>query len=380
MSIPVEKTLKEIRSDLFDKISSVQQEGWLPEFLNLNRGPIRGLIELWAWGLFQLYQFLALILGQAFPLTATGDWLDLHCKQVDVIRKVATKTRGTVYFTRSGMSGNVPIPAGRIVKTKPDGQGDVYRFVTLEDVVLQDGETEVSAPVEAEEYGQGANVATGQICEISTTIPGVDAVENRTGWLTSEGADKEDDDDLRERYVLAWMEANGCTKYAYESWALAVTGVVAVKISDQHPRGQGTVDAILKGSAGIPTQELIDAVDEAIEERRPINDDVLVKGPTAVDVTIDAELELTHGTAADILAEAENRLSALFLDPSPVPDISPLQIGQDVTMDLLVSVIMAIDGVKKINWTSPVADTQVDDDELAVLASITLTSVWASEE
>jgi len=380
MSIPVNKTLEEIRTDLFDRISSVQQDGWLPEFLNLNRGPIRGMVELWAWGLYQLYQLLALVLSQSFPSTAIGDWLDLHCGQVNVTRKAATKAKGTVYFTRTGTSGNVPISAGRIVKTKPDGQGAIYRFVTLEDVVFQDGATEVAASVEAEEYGQGANVATGMICEISTTISGVDAVENRSDWLDSEGADKETDEDLRERYVLAWMEVNGCTKYAYESWALSVTGVIAARISDQHPRGQGTVDVILKGTAGIPTQELIDTVNAVIEEQRPINDDVLVKSPIAVDVTITAELELTHGTAADILSEAENRLNALFLDPSPISDISPLQIGRDVTMDLLISVMMAIDGVKKINWTSPVADVQVDDNELAILESITLTSVWASEE
>lgn len=338
------------------------------------------MIELWAWGLYQLYQFLEMILSQAFPGTATGDWLDLHCVNVDVTRKAATKAEGTVYFTRAGTSGNVPISAGKIVRTKPDGQGNIYRFVTLEDVVLQDGATEVAVMVEAEEYGQDSNVTAGQICEISTTISGVDAVENRSDWLDSEGADEESDEDLRERYVLAWMGVNGCTKYAYESWALSVTGVIAVRISDQHPRGQGTIDVILKGTAGIPTQDLVNAVGAVIEEQRPVNDDVLVKGPTAVNITINAQIELTHGTAADILAEAENRLNALFLDPSPVSDIFPLQIGQDVTIDLLVFVIMAIDGVKKINLTSPVADTQVNDDELAVLESITLTSIWATEE
>ena len=380
MSIPVNKTLEEIRTDLFDKISSVQQDGWLPEFLNLNRGPIRGMIELWAWGLYQLYRLLAMILGQAFPGTATGDWLDLHCAQVNVTRKPGTKAKGTVYFTRTGTSGNVPIPAGRIVKTRPDGQGNIYRYVTLEDIVLQDGATEVAAAVEAEEYGQGSNAAAGQICEISTTISGVDAVENRSGWLESEGANEEEDDELRERYTLAWLEVNGCTRHAYESWALSVTGVIAARILDQHPRGQGTIDVVLKGADGIPTQALIDAVDEVIQEKRPINDDVLVKGPTAVNVTINAELEITHGTAADILTEAENRLNALFTDPSTIPDVSPLQIGQDVTRDLLVSVIMAVDGVKKINWTSPAADVQVAEDGLAVLGSITLTSVAASEE
>ncbi|MBI4621032.1 MAG: baseplate J/gp47 family protein [Desulfobacterales bacterium] len=384
MSIPISKTLDEIRTELYDRINDVQDEyaakGWLPNRLSLNKGVARGLIEIWAWGLYQLYQFLMTIFSQAFPETATGLWLDLHCSMVDVSRKATTKAKGNVWFMRTGSTGNVSIPAGRIVKTKPDGEGNIYRFVTTESAVLPDGGTEVSVAVESEEYGQGANVTAGQISEISTTIPGVDSVENRSDWLESEGADAETDDRLRERYSLKWMENNGVTKYAYMSWALGVTGVVAVKIADQHPRGQGTVDIIIKGTAGIPTQDLLDSVETVIAGKAPINDDYLVKAPTGLNVTIDAELELVSGSESGILADAENRLRAMFEDPSPVPDVNPLQIGEDLTMDRLVSVIMAVEGIKKINWTSPIADIQVDDDDLAVLNSLNLTATWSSEE
>ncbi len=380
MAIPIEKTLDDIRQDLFARISTVQQDGWLPGQLNLNRGPMRGLIELWAWGLFQLYSFLALILNQAFPELATTSWLDLHCAQVGLERLAAKKALGTVYFLRDDSAGNVPIQKGKIVRTPPDGKGYVYRFVTLDAAVLQDGFTEVAVAVEAEEYGQDANVLAGQISEISTAVPGVDGVENRSDWLMSEGADAEDDEALRERYILAWMGVNGCTKYAYESWARSVTGVVAVRILDQHPRGQGTVDVVITGSAGIPTQNLIDDVDELIQEKRPINDDVLVKAPVSVNVTIDAELELTHGTPDDIVSEATLRLEALFEEDATIEGVTPLKIAQDVTLDLLRYTIMAVDGVKTISFTSPAADIQVGEDELAVLSSITLAYAWASEE
>ncbi|MBW2599332.1 MAG: baseplate J/gp47 family protein [Deltaproteobacteria bacterium] len=380
MSIPVNKTLEEIRTDLFEKISSVQQDGWLPEFLNLNRGPVRGMIELWAWGLYQLYQLLALVLRQAFPSTATGDWLDLHCKQVGVERLAATKAKGTVWFTREGTSGNVSIPKGKIIKTKPDGEGIVYRFSTTEDAVLPDGSSEVAVSVEAEEYGRKSNVSSGMITEISTVIPGIDSVENRSGWLTSEGFDREGDDSLRERYFLAWLDVNGATKYAYESWARSIEGVIAVKILDQHPRGQGTVDVIIRGSAGIPTQELLDAVDEVVQTNRPINDDVMAKGPAPVNVTIEAELQLVSGDPDEIMSEAENRLTALFTKPPAIDDIAPLSMGTDLTIDRLTAVVMAINGIKKITWTLPATDVQVNDDALAVLSSITLTYSWASEE
>jgi len=385
MSIPVSKTLAEVREDLYTRLSEVHATyaaaGYLPRALNLNKGVIRGLIELWAWGLYALYVFLFKILAQAFPESATGDWLDLHCAQVGVTRKAATKAQGLVIFSRTGTSGNVKIAAGRIVKTLPDGTGTVYRYTTDADAVLPDGQTSVAVAVTAEEYGAASNVTVGSITELATVVQGIEAVTNAADWLTSEGTDEEDDDSLRERYFLKWTDANGCTKFAYKSWALSVTGVIAVTILDQHPRGQGTVDVVLKGAAGIPTDALVEAVRVVVAAVAPVNDDFLVKGPTAVDVAIEANLVLTPdaGDAATILAAAEARIRALFTDPTDVTKISPLQIGEDLTLDRLTGTVMYVDGIKSVTWTSPIADVAVIADGLAVLASLALTSSTAEE-
>lgn len=383
MSIPINKTLDEIRTEMFARIDTVQDEyaaqGWLPVRLNLNKGVFRGLIELWCWGLHQLYLFLAYILTMAFPLLSEEAWLELHAGQVELVKKAATKASGSVVFTRVVTTGNVPIPAGRIVRTKPDAQGKVYRFVTAAASVLLDGTAEVTVPVVAEDYGQAANVTVGQITEIVTTIPGVDGVENRVGWLSSEGSDTETDKALRERYRLAWQGNNGLTKYAYKSWALEIAGVIAVEVLDQHPRGQGTLDVVIKSTAGVPTQILIDAVTANIEGKEAINDDWLVKGPTPAGVDIAGELVLLSGDPTVIVAEAESRLRALFEDPSQVEGIEPLQIGEDVPLDRLVATVMAVGGVKNIVWASPLADVVIPEDGLAVLQSLALTWSWAAE-
>lgn len=65
-----------------------------------------------------------------------------------------------------------------------------------------------------------------------------------------------------ERYRLQWAANNGCTKYAYKAWALSVPGVSSVEILDQHPRGQGTVDVVVRGSAVLPTEALLERVRE----------------------------------------------------------------------------------------------------------------------
>lgn len=382
----VSKNLDTIRQEMFDRLTAKQEEyalaGWLPIRLNLNKGIVRGLIELWCWGLWQLYQFLALVLIQAFPDQATGVWLELHCRQVNVFRKPATKAAGTVYFCRAVDAGNIAIPAGRVIRTLPDAAGKIYRYVTTAAAVLLAGSLEVAVPVEAEEYGSAANATSGQITEIVTVVPGVDSVENRAAWLTAEGANIEADEPLRLRYQLAWKALNGCTKYAYEAWARQVTGVIDVKILDQHPRGQGTLDVMVVGSAGIPTQGLLDAVTANIlgtgnkDEKNPINDNVEIKGPTPVLVDFSAELELIAGVPADIIAEAESRVRALF-STGVVAGIDNLKVGQDATLDRLKWACM-LRGVKRIN--SGFSDVVVPDDGMAVLNNLVITSIWAAEE
>lgn len=384
MSIPISKTLSDIRTDMFARIQAVQEEyqtaGYLPALLNLNKGIFRGLIELWNWALFQLYSFMVTVLGQAFPQSATGDWLDLHCAQVGLERKAATKAAGVVYFLREDTSGNVSIPAGRIVRTPVDGAGNIYRYVTTEDVVLPDGAGEVAAAVQAENAGAGYNATTGQISEIVTYVDGVDGVENRSGWLTSEGSDEETDDALRARYELKWQEGAGYTKYAYQSWAMSVSGVTEVNVLDQHPRGQGTVDVIVRGTAGVPTQTVVDAVAEIVEENRHQNDDVEVRGVTAVPVAIAAALEIKPGyVAADVLAEAETAITALFDPDADVTGVTALEIGEDCELDRLVAAAMLATGIKSAPFTLPAASVAVDSDELATLGSLTLTSTEAEE-
>lgn len=381
----VSKTLDDVRTEVFQRIEEVQDEyqakGWLPGRLNLNKGVVRGLLEVYCWGIYQLYQLLETILTEAFPKLATDDaWVDLHADQVEAVRKQSTKALGVVTFSRSGIDGNVRIKAGTVVRTLADGNGERHRYATTADVVLLDGSTSVAALVESEDYGTAANATAGQIVELVTPVDGVEAVANASGWLTQEAADVETSAKLSERYTLAWQGSDGTNKYAYSAWALSVTGVVAVAILDQHPRGQGTVDVVVKGADGIPTESLLEDVREAIGGNTPINDDWLVKSPVAVSVALQGELELYEGVdSATAIAEAEIRLTALFTDPSKVSGVTPLQIGDDLTLDRLTALAMAVDGVKRVTWAAPTEDVAVDADGLAVLESMILTSSTADE-
>lgn len=380
--IKLSKSLGDIRAALFARIESVQDEyaakGYLPARLNLNKGVIRGLLELYCWGQWQLYNFLNTVHKQAIPLEATGEWLDTHAAQVDVTRKAAAKAEGAVLFLRGDMAGNVSIPAGRIVRTRPDGTGAVYRYVTTVGGVLPEGADSVAVPVVSEDYGAGANAAVGQIRELVTPVEGVSGVSNTADWLTLEGSAAESDTSLRRRYKLAWQARAGVTRAAYEAAALSVPGVADVYVADQHPRGEGTVDVVVQGVAGMPTARLLEDVRAALDTAIVINHDLLVRAPAPVSVDVSLTLELLSGDEAGTLAAAENWIRALF-SYSDDADVPRFSIGKDVIRDRIASGLVTLPGVKRVIWDSPAADVEVSPISLAILESLTVKVLWVEE-
>ena len=382
----ISRTINDVRAQVFGHVDNVQQDyaeaGYLPSRLNLNKGVVRGLLEIFCWGYWQIYALLQRLLLQVAPTWATGEWLDLHADSVNLTRRAATKARGFVRFYRAdgtSESANVVIPARRIVRTLPDGAGEIYRYSNPESCVLPAGSDYVEVEVEAEEYGAGSNASAGQICELVTPVAGIGRVANPFGWLESEGANEESDAQLQERYALQWQSNNGCTKYAYMAWALSVPGVTSVSILDRHPRGQGTVDIVVRGSDVLPTEALLEKVRAAIAPNTPINDDWLVKAPVPVPMAIQGELEYTLGDPETIVAQAEARIRALYAETSPIDTVEALQIGQDVPVDLLTHTVMAVPGVKCVHWGSPVEDVAVPADGVARLESVVFTVTAALE-
>lgn len=381
----ISRSLDSIRADLFSFVDVVQQDfaakGWLPVCLNLNKGVVRGLLEITAWSWWQIYSFMQTLLAEVAPYHATGSWLDLHANGVALRRREATKSLHRVRFYRAenAAARNVNIPAQRIVRTLPDGAGAVYRYSTQADAVLVSETNFVDVQVEAEDYGAATNVTAGQICELVTPVVGIAAVTNVPDSLVREGAGAERDDQLQERYALQWQANNGCTKYAYMAWALSVPGVTSVSILDRHPRGQGTVDIVVRGADVLPTAGLLEKVREAIAPHVPINDDWLVKGPLPVPVAIKATVEMVSGDPEQIRATVERRLRALFAETSPLNDVKALQIGQDVTVDLLTHTVMAVAGVKRVSWLAPLDDVAVSAAGVARLESLNLETIMASE-
>ena len=109
----VGKTIDEVRASVFANVEKVQDEfvakGWLPLRLNLNKGVVRGLLEIYCWGYWQIYALLQRLMKQAVPATSTGDWLNTHAASVNLSRRPATNARGNVRsFRLSGRQREYP--------------------------------------------------------------------------------------------------------------------------------------------------------------------------------------------------------------------------------------------------------------------------------
>lgn len=337
-------------------------------------GVLRTMIELCCYGINSLNELLVRIIPQGFVKYATGKWLDLWADSVGLTRRKAGKATGLLDFFREEVGGVVKIPAGSIVKTETTASGQELRYFTETEVILGAGELVARVPVRAEFEGTLWNVGAGYIRILVTHIPGIDEVVNQSDWITEEGIDEENDESLRKRYYLKWEElATGSTAGAYESWAYSVSGVEDVKVNDEHPRGDGTVDVVITGPNGEPSQTLISDVAAVIQGKRPICSEVKVMGPTArmIDLKIKAYLHPQYGDEDTIKVEIEKVLQDFFIKRAD-SQITTQRISQDFIKARLNRYLMMIEWVVNIKIEAPVSDVKVNKNELATRGAITI--------
>lgn len=313
---------------------------------NLNIGGVwRTLTEAAMQGIADIYDLLVDIVPKGYAIYAEGQWLDLKCEDIGLYRHEGTKTEGVVTFYRANTSGTITIPSGTMVKTGVSPTGDVLRYYTTTDSIMADSQADIDVPFIAEFEGTQYNIGPGMITEIVTYVSGVDGVQNKENWITKEGTDREDDEHLRERYFLKWSQiAIGDPAEKYISWAKEIPGVAEVKVDDQLPRGQGTVDIIITAPEGMPSQALIDAVQAYIEDRKPTTANVLVKGPEAVyaDITATIYLPSSYGDETETYNNATAALSAMF---------DTMTIGDSLYGSRIIAVLMGVKDVIKVDLT-----------------------------
>ncbi len=337
---------------------------------NFNVGGVfRTVIELTVEMVSAVHDLALSIVPKGFLQWADGDWLPTKAAEVGVVPHAARKARWALDVGRVGTSGNVVIPAHSRYRTRTTAQGEVLVYDQVDQVILPDGQSVALVLVEALEAGARYNVAPGAICEFVTAVPGVSTVSNPADGLVTEGTDDESPESVRTRAQLRWPSlSRGAVREAYESWTREVVGVADVAVLDQHPRGDGTVDVIVTGTAGAPSDELIAAVDAYLRLRVPQCVDLLVRGPVLVPVTVVVRVSIptdrgdTAATSAVVLQSIESLMAT-----GAVVDVPRLAVGKSLWCSRLLALAMDGPDVFEGEVIEPAANVQVDAGELVVL-------------
>lgn len=265
-----------------------------------NGGIYKTLIMVFLKIYEELIYLLRYVLYNVYLKTSGEEWLDVKANDFSRHRKEALKTQGYVTLRRSSSGGVLEIPAGYIFKTETDSKGNEYRFIVPEKQFMKAHETEAKIRVIAENTGEEYNVPPGKITKCLQYMGEIEII-NEKDWIEKEGSSREDDESLRERTVDWWDElAQLPTGAKYRAIALKVPGVMQCYVDDLHPRGQGTIDIVLIGAAGVPTEALINSVKKEVEKVRGPYDDIEYISPTeqmtdvSVEIFIDKMMDDTN--------------------------------------------------------------------------------------
>ena len=252
-------------------------------------------------------------------------------------------------------------------------------FSLLGDVTIPSGGT-AAGRLEAAEVGSVYNVDAGAIDRMYINLAGLTGYTNEAA---TGGTDPESDaallERIRERVQQPATSGNG---YQYRQWAMAVPGVGQAKVVEL-ANGAGTVGVtIVSGSYQAPGEEILDAVESAIAQQRPIGAEVTVIGSTEMTVDVAASVTLTQGATAGGVQDAFRIALAEYCKSLVDAKFSPIYYspGQDGSYTLLynrvLAILLTIPGVENftsLTVNSGTSDITITADQIPVLGTVSVT-------
>jgi phage-related baseplate assembly protein len=179
----------------------------------------------------------------------------------------------------------------------------------------------------------------------------------------------EDDERLRARVQLALEGLSTAgPEGAYVFHALSADGrVLDVAVGSPSP-GEVVVTILSNQDDGVPTSDLIAAVEAALNDQdvRPLTDHVTVQAASRTDYQVAASLEVYHGPDLETVRQsALERVSAFCADQQ--------RLGEPVTLDGLYCALRA-DGVRKVTLQTPLAAIEPTTSGYAYCTAISVTA------
>lgn len=306
-------TEKEIKEDI---LKAVKDNLETKNITNFNAGGImRGFIEIVAYFIFLIYSLLNDVFNNAFATTATGKWLDAKCRDVALERKIATGATIYITFGRNFIKDtNVKIKAGSLIKTKTNYKGEEFFYQVVSECILLSGGKEVDVLCSSMGTGKKYNVNANTPLILVNTISGIDYAVVGQDKTVQYAIDPESDEELRERYFLKWTSLSVGGKDYYKAIALNVSGVKTATVFPTS-RGAGTIDIVITGIDGDPSDALISEVQLVVNEGLQFDGiDVIVSKPFIYPIVLILTITVYYltNTAAEFIQAVKDVLNSYF--------------------------------------------------------------------
>jgi hypothetical protein len=360
-------------------------QNYAPDLTDVNEGSINdSLGGVFSTGAVEIQKLIIDRFNKTFVELANGPDVtggddDLQTLLVDhfgtdFARPLPALAIGTATFSRPTTgAGNITIPDGTILKTKPDANGNVQRFKTVGAVTITG--TSINASVIALASGTAGNVQAGTLIVIESTLLDQSITVSNAVALAG-GTDKMSDADYREFARNKIETLRGATISAIKAAAKNVAGVVTAtdletlqavipyNIATGLPLGGATwfyipnVVLYIADANGTASGALIAAVISAIASVRAAG--------VKVDVKAASPLTL-NWTAALVLNPAGPNYATLASDTTLIKQamsnyINTLPIGSSFSKTLANAAMLAIWGpggtgdLTSFQTTVPTAD------------------------
>lgn len=326
--------------------------------------PYRLIMYACTMQIYQAMQYADYAGKMSFLTYAKGEYLDNLAALKGLKRTEASAAATVLCFSmQTPIESAVSIPAGCRVTN-----GNEVFFATDRYAEIQAGETSVSVPATCTAAGASGNgFAAGEFNIMVNTLPYIVKVENTV--MTYGGADREDDESLKDRvYKAPNSFSTAGPSRAYEYYAKTA----APNISDVLVRSEipGEVDIYFLCDGGeIPGEAIIQKVKERLDDKeiRPLTDKVTVRAPAVQEYEIRMIYYISasnKSAVSAIQADVENAVSIYTIWQTE-------KIGRDINPSYLIQKVMEA-GAKRVIIESP-EFTVLDESTVAKTGSVTVT-------
>jgi uncharacterized phage protein gp47/JayE len=299
------------------------------QLLDLTVGStLRAMLEASASVALWMQWLILLVLQMTRAATSSGPDLDSWMADFSLTRLPASPASGIVTFSRYNASVTALAPVGTLVRTIDGSQ----TFVVTEDsnvsgwnrqlygYVLGVGITSLDVPVVALTPGSGGNVQANTITVLAAALAGIDSVINTAPFTN--GVDAESDVAFRLRFQDFLASRSRATIGSVEYAISTVQQGLSYAIQEnQGSAGQfqlGNFVVVLDDGSGYPSNSLLSAAQQAINEVRPVGVTFAVFPPVVTQVNVSLSVMTADGS--DVTSVAPQIVTAIqnYIDALPV--------------------------------------------------------------